>query len=648
MSQNLTREEHLAAIKKADREYYELDDPTLADEEYDALRRDYIDKYGAEDLNYVPGAAAGDFDKFNHPFPVTSLSKWTKGVDAEADLIKKVEELWPVVMQPKFDGLTVVAYPHEDGSCRFVTRGLGGRIGEVLPNFISKYEGAGVNNSGYAIRGEVYITQENFARMNEQLKAAGEEPMKNMRNAAAGILRRKIRSPFVDYLSYVCYEIPGEDVTPREAQQIIADRTKFTAAEMKELTSATVALSEIDSYYEFLKGQDDIPIDGIVIKSCQENSLEKYGFTAHHPRNGFAYKALSEKFVTVVRDVIWQMGRRKATPVAIVDPVEIDGATVTRASLHNAAMIKELGLAIGATVEIHKANEIIPQITRVLEPGDKEITLAVCPSCGGPLEEVNGQQFCNNPACDERIAQDIAFVGSKDVLNIDGLSIETARKMVAYWKQQDTKALPVYTIMFTFTTEMLMSLEGFAQKSAEKLYGNIQAASQNVELPRFIKALCLPGIGNDVGKILADEYGSLANLFMAMEKSENPQEMLQGINGIGPKTAELVASDKFSAAVALLERHVTIAPYEKQAVPAGDLAGKIFVLTGKMAHPRSYYVELIEKAGGKEGKSVTGKTDYLVIQDVNSTSSKAVKAREAGTKLISPEDLLIMLAEADK
>ncbi|MBQ5502980.1 MAG: hypothetical protein IIT82_09770, partial [Selenomonas sp.] len=593
--------------------------------------------------NYVPGSAAGDFDKFSHPHPVTSLSKWTKGVDSEADLVKKVAELWPVVIQPKYDGLTVVAYPNADGSCRFVTRGLGGRIGEVLPNFISRYEGAGVNNSGFAIRGEVYITQENFAKMNAELTARGEDPMKNMRNAAAGILRRKERSPFVDYLSYVCYEIPGEDITPLAARKIIAEQTAFTATDMQELTDADKALPAIENYYASLKGQN-IPIDGIVIKSCQENSLAKFGYTAHHPRNGFAYKALSEKFVTVVRDVIWQMGRRKATPVAVVDPVEIDGATVTRASLHNAAMIKELGIKIGATVEIHKANEIIPQITRVLEEGTGEISLAVCPSCGQPLEEVNGQQFCVNPACDERLAQDIAFVGSKDVLNIDGLSIETARKMVAYAKTQTPAAELSYTLLFNFTVEMLESLEGFARKSAEKLYGNIQTARQNVGLPRFIKALCLPGIGSDVGKILADNFGDLSNLADKIATAENPQEMLQEINGIGPKTAEILTAESFMTAVRQLEQYVSIAPYVPVVKPAGDYAGKIFVLTGKMAQPRSYYVELIESAGGKEGKAVSSKTDYLVIQDVNSNSSKAVKAREVGTKLISPEELVNMLS----
>jgi DNA ligase (NAD+) len=260
------------------------------------------------------------------------------------------------------------------------------------------------------------------------------------------------------------------------------------------------------------------------------------------------------------------------------------------------------------------------------------------------LEEVNGQQFCNNPACDERIAQDIAFVGGKDVLNIDGSSIETARKMVAYWKENHPEERPAYTIMFAFTKDMLMDLEGFAEKSAEKLYGSIQAASRDVELPRFIKALCLPGIGTDVGKILADEFGSLDNVLQKLAEEPSPQEMLQEINGIGPKTAEVVSSAEFSLAVKNLQQYVSIAAYEKQEVPTGDFAGKIFVLTGKMAQPRSYYVELIEKAGGKEGKSVSGKTDYLVIQDVNSTSSKAVKAREMGTKLISPEELVKLLS----
>ena len=142
----MTKEEHLAAIKKADHEYYDLDNPSMSDAEYDQLRRSYIDQYGADDLNYVPGDATDGFEKFRHLTPVTSLSKWTKGVDDEDDLKAKIKELWPVEIQPKYDGLTVVAYPKADGTCNYVTRGLGGEIGELLPNFIPEYEGI-VNNS---------------------------------------------------------------------------------------------------------------------------------------------------------------------------------------------------------------------------------------------------------------------------------------------------------------------------------------------------------------------------------------------------------------------------------------------------------------------------------------------------------------------
>lgn len=584
-----------------------------------------------------------DFESFKHPIPVTSLAKIKAG---ELDELHRWREMLDTIaLEPKFDGLTVVAYP-KDGKWIFVTRGSGVE-GEVLPNFVSRYEQEdGWVDCRYAIRGEAFLTQEAFNEIVADQTERGEKPFKQIRNAAAGILRSKERSRYIDKLSYICYDVLGFDVSESQKGRFIKTNTPFDSVDI----FATIVLDKSDEYVEaqiekcFKFYQDaGVPVDGVVIKSEMNESLQKLGFTGHHPRNAAAWKPGRTEVVTIVRDVIWQMGRGKATPVAVLDPVELDGTTVTRASLHNAAMIKELGLKIGAKVTVYKANQIIPQIGEVLEPGDKDIVLDVCPACGGPLEEVNGQQFCNNPACDERIAQDIAFVGGKEVLNIEGLSIETARKMVAYWKKQYAAVKPIYTIIFSFTPDMLTTLEGFAEKSAEKLYGNIQAASQNVELPRFIKALCLPGIGTDVGKILADEFGSLEKLFQEMEAVPDPQEMLQQINGIGPKTAEMVSSNRFAVAVSELQRHVTIAPYEKQEVPAGDYAGKIFVLTGKMAQPRSYYVELIEKAGGKEGKSVTGKTDYLVIQDVNSTSSKAIKAREVGTKLVSPEELVEML-----
>lgn len=634
----MTKTEHLALIKKADHDYYDLDNPSMSDAEYDKLRRDYIDKYGADDLDYVPGNVSDGFEKFKHPTPVTSLGKWTKGMDDEKDLIKKIEELWPVEIQPKYDGLTVVAYPNEDGSCKFVTRGLGGEIGEVLPNFIPEYEGPGVNNSGYPFRGEVFIRSEDFEELNRRLKAAGKEPMKNPRNAAAGLLRQKDRSPYLDLLSYVVYDIPGADKTPGE-MSYIADDTKFIMTGCVFTSTPESTAEVIETVYKDAINQG-LPVDGVVIKSCQENSLAKFGSTGHHPKNAFAWKPESAKHITVVRDVIWQMGRAKATPVAIVDPVEIDGTTVTKASLHNAEMIKELGVKIGATVEIYKANEIIPQIMRVIEPGNKDIVLDVCPACGGPLEEINGQQFCVNPSCTERIAQNIAFLGSKDVLDIPGLSIETARKIVNQYPEETIHSKQ--NIIFKLTFDDIKALPGFADKSARKLEGAIAVARQDIEFPRYIKALCIPGIGKTVGKLLADKYGSMDELWLARDRGDNFTE----IKGIGPKIAAIINSDVFWAADDDLSQYVSIAHVEGMEVKNVDneYAGKTFVLTGKAPHPRSYYEELIKKAGGFVGSAVNSKTDFLVMADVNSTSTKAKKARELGVTLINPEQAEEMLS----
>ena len=332
--------------------------------------------------------------------------------------------------------------------------------------------------------------------------------------------------------------------------------------------------------------------------------------------------------------------------MAVFDEVELDGTTVSKASLHNWANVRRLALHPGDAVLVEKANEIIPQIGEVLEPGDKDIVLDVCPACGGPLETVNGQQFCTNPNCKERIAQNIAFLGQKDVLDIPGLSIQTARKIVDKhgMAAKDLKQ----NIIFNLKLHNFQMLPGFADKSAQKLYDAIQSARENVELPRFIKALCIPGIGNDVGKLLAERYADMDAIMWdaKRDESESDIERMMEIPGIGPVTAKALCSDEFWHAVGELEHYITplpAGPTAKKDVVVGEFVGKTFVLTGKMAHPRSYYEELIAKAGAKTGSGVSKSTDYLVIADVNSTSTKAKKARELGTKLISPEELEEML-----
>ncbi len=645
----MTREEHLAAIKQADHEYYDLDNPSMSDAEYDSLRRSYIDQYGTEDLDYVPGNVSDKFEKFKHPHEVISLDKWTRGVDKETSLIKKLNELWPVEIQPKYDGFTVVAYSNPDGSCKFVTRG-GGTEGEVLPNFIPEYEGEGVNTSGYPVRGEVIITPENFKKLNEELVAAGEEPMKNPRNCASGLLRRKERSPHLHLLSYIAYDIPGLDVPPQEIRQVIFDNTKFTVTGAQQFDTVEETIAGVEQMYANINENQTAPIDGIVIKSCQPGSLAKFGSTDHHPRNSMAWKCLQEDdcYETYIRDVIWQTGRERVTPVALIEPTEIDGTTVTRATLDNAAQIKKLGIKINSKILIRKAGAVIPKIVRVLEDGDIDIVIGECPCCGAPLiEEDNGLQYCSNPKCEERIAQAIAFLADKDVLNIDQLGIEAARKIVGMYDTTPYGSSP-QNIIFELEVEDIRELPGYAKKSAETLYNNIQNARENVDLPHFIKALNIPAIGATVGKKLAEKYGSIGGILGELDYEAEPDEVmreakakkLQEIDGIGPVTARTLVSEEFWTALNELREYIEPLEYKKEEIAVGEFVGKTFVLTGKAEeHPRAFYETLILNAGAKVGSGVTSKTYALVAADANSTSSKAKKARELGIKIISYEEL---------
>ena len=283
----LAREEHLMAIKAADHAYYDLDAPTMPDSVYDELRNDYIKKYGSDDLDYVPGKASGDFEKFKHPIPVTSLAK-VKFETEKEKLRAQISRLWPVVHEPKLDGLTIVAYPNEDGSCKFVTRGQGGLIGEILPNFIKKYEGKKVNMAGFAVRGEAFMDFKTFNSINKEREEEGLEPFSNPRNAAAGILRNKERSPYIDRLRYMVYDILGMDDTTEISR--ITTLESLTSFEVVPCFSRDTVEEEIDMIHDFYINYSDgnIPIDGIVVKSDRENSRAIFGFTDHHPKNAFA------------------------------------------------------------------------------------------------------------------------------------------------------------------------------------------------------------------------------------------------------------------------------------------------------------------------------------------------------------------------
>ena len=649
----MTREEQLNTIKSADNAYYNLNNPTMTDQEYDALRTDYIEKYGSDDLNYVPGNSITS-RKFKHPIEVTSLAKVDE--DEVAKLKSEIKRLGSVVIEPKYDGLTVVAYPKEDGSYFFVTRGSGNE-GDILKYFND--ENLAGSNTKYAIRGEAFMTQENFEKMNADLIKNGEEPKANPRNAAAGILNpaRKEVSPYLNLISYICYDVIGLDVSESEKLNYITTNTPF------EPTSFYVFNSDddLDTIIKYISNRrneivenNTYPIDGMVVKSNEDGSLKKFGSTDHHPKNAFAVKSCQSAVYSILRNVSWQLGKTGAlTPIAEFDPIHILGSTVSKASLSNPDEIKRLGLKIGDKIGVIKAREIIPKIVINNGGGNKDIVIPdKCPSCGQSLIKNGPVLQCQNELCNEKIAQKIAFMGSKKVLNIDGLSIQTARKIVNYFYDNYTDLLESegQNIIFYLKKEDILKLDGFSEKSANNLYKSIQDAitPNKVSIPRFIKACCVDSIGEDIGKILAREYVSLQSMYDTLSPTMRSKDeytfihdKLNSLDGIGKETAKIILSEDFWTSINNLWSYIEPADYELPNTESSNsnISGKVFVLTGKMPKKRNEYEAMITSKGGIVAGSVSKNTDYLVIADVGSTSSKAVKARKLGTKLISPEEL---------
>ena len=614
----ISRSSHLAQIKEADEAYYNADAPIISDLEYDALRREYIEKYGSQDLDYVPGGLKRGLRSFKHQIPVTSLAK----VQAkDTRLIKeKISKLFPIVIQPKLDGLTIVVYGN-----KAVTRGVHGITGEVVNNFMSRYP-LHKNQSSYPVRGEVVLAKDVFEEINKDRVAQGLEPYVNPRNAAAGIIRSIDKSPYLDKLLFLAYDLIDSKMNVTEQLAYIREKTPFDVVETVISSSVDEAMSIIPNQFA-VWNSEDIPVDGVVVKSNKPNSLKVFGATKHHPLNAFAWKAEQETVETILRSVDWQVGRSQITAVAKFDPVEIDGTTVSQASVSNIGIINRLGLSIGAKILVNKANQIIPQVVKVLTVTDKKIVApTTCPCCGKVLTNVNDVLYCENPHCEERLVQNIDYLASKGVLNIRGLSEETIRKMIAGGLVKN-----VYDV-FDMTIEQILSLEGFKEKSANNLFESIQGARENVSLSTFFAACCVPNIGNTIGEILMKRYFSYEEFMDAYMNGED----FTRLDGIGETTQALLYSQEFADRFQALRRYISPLVY-KPIESVGDKSYTI-VISGECSIPRREIKKLIESVGAKVVGSVSKNTDFI-LSDSNATSSKAVKARELGVRFVSEDEL---------
>ena len=596
--------------------YYNQDSPELSDAEYDALKKEYLKLTNQQEYNYVPGEA--QFKKFTHTFPIKSLSK----INTLEEARKEIERLYPVVIEPKYDGLTIVIYPEG----KAVTRGSG-TIGEDVTNNVVKF--ARVNHSyGYPIRGEAIMPISVFNAINKQREAEGKELFKNPRNAIAGILRNKDNSNIPEGLKFIAYEMVGSPNS--HIQQLLELKEYYDIPEANTIWN----YSEIDDAIKFIENFDrsklDYEIDGLVIKSNKTNALDIFGETEHHPNHSVAYKFPSQGEWSTLKSITWQTGRTgRVTPVAELEPVDIMGSTIERATLHNIGYISGLDLQLYDKVFLVKSNDIIPAVIKCEHTKNSKPIEIInkCPSCGSSLKVVNDQLFCTNDDCQAKLLYRTSHMVSRDALNIDGLSEQTIQKMIEAGYIQKPWDI------FNITEAQILKLDGFAKKSANKIYENIQSA-RNCDFDKAIYASGIELVGRKVSKDIAKEFETIDNLLYCLRR-DDARSILGMIDGIGDTTIDSLLNN-----VNILENmvdYLSISSVEKKETTFKSLENITFVVTGNVEtfKNRKELEELITSLGGKLSGSVSSKTNYLINNDITSNSGKNKKAKELNVPIIS-------------
>lgn len=602
-------------LVKYDKAYYDNDAPEVTDAEYDALKAKYLEESGEEEYDYVPGNVSTSFKRIQHSEPITSLAK----VNDRDALIKAITPLMPIIVEPKFDGLTLVIYPD-----RVATRGNGFE-GEDITHTALMIPGVEqLMATGKTYRGEAVMPFSEFDRINDDRSSQGLELYMNPRNAAAGMLRNKDASKVQGIKLYI-YEIVGDDRRKTSVHETL-DHVSLRGTRPAPYEFFQDIEEAADYIIGYDRGSLDYEIDGVVVKSDQPNSLEKFGSTGHHPKNAVAYKFPSQGVWTTLKSITWQVGRTgKITPVAELDPVLLLGSTVSRATLHNISIIKALDVQVGGEVFVIKANDVIPAITDA-RPGPESCSvkeLRSCPECSHTITKTNDLYFCTNPDCRPQAIGHLVHMAKRDALDIEGLSEETAIKILDSGRSS--------LCIFDMTKEDIQALPGFGPKSAENLYRNIQA-SRTPDLNRFLYAAGLPLIGRSACRLIAETFGDFDSL---IEDHGNQGLRLKAIPGFGPAMVDSI--DKFFYLWKFLSEYVTPKTLAPKLAEKPDRILTI-VVTGKFEEGqrqvrRKEIEQMILDAGHKTSGSVSKKTNYVLVG--KDAGSKEDKAKSLGVSIIS-------------
>ncbi len=665
-------------LKKWAYYYYVLDNPLVTDEEYDKLYRE-VEKYEKEHPDEIdptsPTQRVGDvvlegFEKARH---ITKMWSMEDVFDENEfkEWVQRVKRLighdkFSFYIEPKFDGASLNLVYKNGRLIRAETRG-DGEIGEDVTLNAKTIKTIPLEieyKNLIEIRGEVVIKKEDFDKLNEERIKKGEPTFANPRNAAAGSLRQldpKITAsrPLLFYPWGVGYPIEVLNSDEVSHEQYEKDKNEFIekfktykklmdfvySLGFKEPPKRGECLADdlecvLRKYNEFIEIRDSLPVmlDGMVVKVNELELLDKLGYTTKYPRWMVAYKFPAVEKETILKDVVIQVGRTGVlTPVAILEPVEIGGVIVERATLHNFDEIERMDIRIGDHVIVIRSGDVIPKITKVLyhkrTGKEKPIPRPThCPVCGSEVLDEGAIIKCQNLACPARVVNTIIYAASKNCLDIEGLGESVAKLLYEKGLVKDI------TDLFKLKVEDLERLPGFARKKAENLINAIQRV-KGIDCWRFVNALGIEHIGEVASKKICETFG--------IDFYKHKPEEFYKIEGFGPEMVKSIAEyikvnkDKIEKLIELIQPKNP----EKEEIKETPFTGKTIVLTGSMSKPRSEIKEILENLGAHVTNSVSKKTDFVIVGE--DPGSKYEKAKKLGVKILKEEDMWKMIGEAN-
>ena len=647
--------ELIETLRAAGRAYYQESREIMSNFEYDKLYDELVSLeketgivFANSPTQNVGYEVVSALPKERHEKPMLSLNK-TKSVEELADWLGGQTGL----LSWKMDGLTIVLTYQNGTLVKAVTRG-NGEIGEVITANAKAFVNVPLNISykgELILRGEAIIRYSDFEKINERIEDV-DAKYKNPRNLCSGSVRQ-LNSEItaqrqVHFYAFSLVKADGIDFKNSRKEQFEWLKTQgFEVVEYHEVTKET--LPETVKMYSEAIAENDTPSDGLVLLYDDIAYGQLLGRTAKFPRDSIAFKWADEIQETKLLYIEWSASRTGLiNPVAVFEPVELEGTTVSRASLHNLSYCEELALGIGDRITVYKANMIIPQIAENLTRSGNLKLAAVCPVCGQPTEIRSDNEakflYCPTPDCAAKKIKNFSLFVSRDALNIEGLSEQTLEKFIAHG------FIHHYSDIFhldRYRAE-IVTMEGFGEKSYENLMTATERA-RHTELYRVVYGLGIAGIGLANAKVLCRHFGDDFTKLRAAGVEE-----LQEVDGIGAVLAEnLVRYFRDAAAMKQVDALLQDLEIEKRvedSTTAKTMEGKSVVITGSLEHfgNRKELQALIEQAGGRAAGSVSAKTAYLVNNDITSTSGKNKKAKELGVPIVTEEEFLrILKGEAD-